>query len=541
MPPPMCASVSHHARVRRPFARGAEVLALACVMHWARPAHAGIGTTPLPQFADGKQSVQILAVPGVVKRNRLQTDFLCSVTDSAPVDVGVEVFGSDGTQLNDVHAGVGAVLNVASGQTVTFGTKGTAAYLESVVLPIADVSQGSARVVASSGQVQCNVLVLDSAVTPPTSLSTLDGGVQLAPGSLLPSTLPTFSDGKPAAASAVIPGVVKRTPLNTDIFCTSMATTPSDVGMEIFGPSGTLNNSISAGNGAVLNVAPGATVTFGTSGTAGFLETAVITTGAVAQGSARIVSTSAQVACTGVVLDASVSPPAAMSNVVGFSGASAPPTATPAGLASTPTATATRTATSTPTPSPTATPTLALSCASGSLISKGKLVVGKDLDPPGDETLNLAGGWQLSTVTPPIDPIANGFSFEVHDLNGSIVFQRVIPGGAPASAGLPGWTVNAKGTKWVFRDRTGVAANGITKIVVTDLSARSPGLFKFAVTGGNGNFQVKPSQIPAQLLVVFGAVNQTLAGQCATLAFNPDGGLPPVCKLLRNGNTLSCK
>ncbi len=168
-------------------------------------------------------------------------------------------------------------------------------------------------------------------------------------------------------------------------------------------------------------------------------------------------------------------------------------------------------------------------------------MIGKDLDPAGDETLNLAGTWQLAALSPPIDPIANGFSFEVHDLNGGIIFQRVIPAGAPTAAGSPGWTINTAGTRWVFHDRTGLLANGVTRIVITDLSAKLPGLFKFSVTGRNGNFQVLPNQIPAQILAVLGSAGQAAAGQCATLAFNPDGGLPPVCKLLRNGNTLSCK
>ncbi len=321
-------------------------------------ARAGLGTTPLPQFADGKPSVQVLAVPGVVKRGRLQAEFLCSVAATAPVDIGVEFFAADGTGLNDVHAGTGAVLNVASGQTVTFGTGATAAYLESAGLSLPDISQGSARVVASSSDVRCNVMVLDNALTPPLSLATLSGGVQPATGAMLPTALPTFADGHPAIASAVIPGIIKRPPLNTDFFCTSMATTPIDVGVEIFGPDGTLHNSISAGNGAVLDVPAGATVTFGTSGTAGFLESAVITTTAVSQGVARIVSTSEQITCTALVLDSTVTPPASMSNLVGWSANGALPTVTATTTASFGTPVASTTSSAIPTPTPTLTGTV---------------------------------------------------------------------------------------------------------------------------------------------------------------------------------------
>ncbi len=353
------------------FSRAGALLVLVMIGQHPGRARAGLGTTALPQFADGKPSVQVLAAPGVVKRGRLQTEFLCSVTAATPVDVGVEVFAADGTRLNDVQAGAGALLGVASGQTVTFGTSGTAAYLESAALSLPDVSQGSARVVASSSGVGCNVMMLDDAVTPPLSLATLSGGVQLATGAMLPTALPTFADGQPATASAVIPGIVKRPPLNTEFFCTSMAATPIDVGVEIFGPEGTLHNSISAGNGAVLNVAAGATVTFGTSGTAGFLESAVITTAAVSQGVARIVSTSEQITCTALVLDSTMTPPASMSNLVGWSANSAAPTVTatatvPLGTpvpsttpSATPTSTPTFTGTVTPSTTATGTPTQA--------------------------------------------------------------------------------------------------------------------------------------------------------------------------------------
>lgn len=326
---------------------------------------AGPGATAPPQFADGKPSVQILIVPGVIKHNRVQTEFLCSVLDSVPVDIGVEIFAADGTRLNDISAGVGALLDVPSGQTVTFGTSGTAAYLESVVLAVSGVAQGSARIVASSAQVRCNVMVLDNAVTPPVTLATLDSGVQLAPGTILPTAaLPTFADGQAAGFAAVIPGVIKRAPLDTDFFCTSQAAATIDVGVEIFGPDGTLRNSIGAGNGAVLNVPPGATVTFGTTGSAAFLEDAVISTTGVAQGLARVVSTSAEVNCTALVLDSTLAPPAAMSNLVGFTGNAAPastptPSRTPSftGTATaTPTRTPTNTYTANATPSPTNTP-----------------------------------------------------------------------------------------------------------------------------------------------------------------------------------------
>jgi hypothetical protein len=305
--------------------------------------------SPLPSFSDGKPSVSILTVPGVVKRGRLQTDVLCTSLESLPVDIGVEIFDANGALLNNVTAGVGAMLSVNTAHTVTIGTSGTATYLESAVIPLTNVSQGSARVVASAPGVRCNVVIVDDAVSPPVSLATLGEGVQPAPGAVPPTLpLPQFADGQQATHAAVVPGVVKRGSVEMAFFCTSLASGPIDIGVEIFAPDGTLVNSVAGGNGAVLNVPPRATVTVGTTGTASLLESTVIVSPSVAQGLARIVSTSGQLTCTALVLDAAVTPPAAMSALMGWPGSGTAvtmPTVTP-------TATPTVTPTVTPTPTP---------------------------------------------------------------------------------------------------------------------------------------------------------------------------------------------
>jgi len=283
-------------------------------------AQAGIADAPLPRFADGKQSVLVRAVPGVVKRGGLETDFLCTSFDSGVVDIGVEVFGTDGARLNDVTTGSGALLDVGPGQTVTIGTGGTAAFLESKVITLPTVAQGSARIIATSSQIQCVVLIVDGAVTPPEASATITTGVQPSAGAVLSLALPRFSDGKPATHAMLVPGVVNRGSLDTDFFCTSLAAEPIDIGVEIFGTDGGVLNSVEADNGAVLNVQPGQTVTLGTTGTAAFLETAVITAPGIAQGLARVVSTSERVICSAVVLDSTLSPPTAMSELLGYSG-----------------------------------------------------------------------------------------------------------------------------------------------------------------------------------------------------------------------------
>ncbi|GIW40279.1 MAG: hypothetical protein KatS3mg076_0856 [Candidatus Binatia bacterium] len=281
-----------------------------------RAARAGVADTPLPRFSDGSPSVLVGTFTGVTKRGRLQTDFLCTSFAGGATHIGVEVFDQDGTLLNDVSAGTGAVLGVGPGQTVTFGTSGTVAFLETAVIPLPTVSQGSARVVATSPGVRCAALIVDDAVSPPVSLATLGPGVRPSPGNALPSVpLPRFADGKSATHSLVIPGITKRDRMQSVVVCTSLARGEIDVGVEVFGPDGTLENDVSQGNGAVLGVRAGSTVTFGTTGTAGFLETTVVVLRGVAQGFARVVATSPDLLCDAFVLDSALTPPVAMTGL----------------------------------------------------------------------------------------------------------------------------------------------------------------------------------------------------------------------------------
>jgi hypothetical protein len=45
------------------------------------------------------------------------------------------------------------------------------------------------------------------------------------------------------------------------------------------------------------------------------------------------------------------------------------------------------------------------------------------------------------------------------------------------AAGAAGWRTNRATTRWTFRDPSGSAARGITKLTLRDRSARSPGVF----------------------------------------------------------------
>ena len=174
-----------------------------------------------------------------------------------------------------------------------------------------------------------------------------------------------------------------------------------------------------------------------------------------------------------------------------------------------------------------------IGCAGTALITTPRVRVSRDADPSGDENLTLQGE---ATVSPAIDPITDGFRFLVDDTNGLPLYSRTVPGGAPTTKGAPGWTVNSAGTKWTFKDRLGTVADHVIKVTVSDLSSRTPGLYKFKVTGRGGDFQVRPGADPVYVVVLLGA-----AGQCASYAFNGASGPAPLCQFSANGKTLNCR
>lgn len=367
-------------RGRFAFSRRGRSAVAAALLACAAPAGAAVVDSPLPTFADGKASVAVTIVPGIVKRGRLQTDVLCTSRAGEPIDVGVELFDSAGARLNDVAAGVGAVLDVAPGATVTVGTSTTLALLETGIIPLVEVEQGAARVVASQAAVDCVALIIDDRVTPPVSLGTLGPGVALGPGDALAGApLPRLAGGM-ATHSAVFPGVVKRGRMESVVFCTSLAAAPLDLAVQVFGPDGSLLNDVSAGNGALAQVAPGATVTFGTTGTVAYLESTVISLPGVSQGVARVVATGGAVRCSAQVVDATGVVPVSMSELSGYAPAAAPPTATPtASPTPPPTATATPAASHTPAATPTAVVGCTGDCGGDGTVTIDELIRGVTL------------------------------------------------------------------------------------------------------------------------------------------------------------------
>ena len=127
------------------------------------------------------------------------------------------------------------------------------------------------------------------------------------------SPLPVLVVGQTTFLLYSVPGVMNdfSTTLATFFSCTSTSSSSETVGVELFGAPG----------GAPLNdatmteqtVAPGATVTFGT--TAVPYASASLGNPVMARGSARILSTSKSLICTAFIADSAHSTPTTMTSL----------------------------------------------------------------------------------------------------------------------------------------------------------------------------------------------------------------------------------
>src|SRR5439155_5814167 len=96
-------------------------VALAALLTRTVPSVAGTADSPLPVLTAREKTLHLYSVPGVIAgAGGLETFFSCTSTDTAPMQVGVELFFSGGgAPANDA---VATSLTVGPGATVTFGT-----------------------------------------------------------------------------------------------------------------------------------------------------------------------------------------------------------------------------------------------------------------------------------------------------------------------------------------------------------------------------------------------------------------------------------
>ena len=131
------------------------------------PALAGIADSPLPVLTAGETTLHLYSVPGLISGTGLGTFFSCTSTDTATMQVGVEVFFSaGGAPVNDA---VATSLSVGPGATVIFGTSAAVGIPIYSSLGAGGLSQASARILATSRKLICTAYIADLGNAPPTS------------------------------------------------------------------------------------------------------------------------------------------------------------------------------------------------------------------------------------------------------------------------------------------------------------------------------------------------------------------------------------
>lgn len=132
------------------------------------------------------------------------------------------------------------------------------------------------------------------------------------------SPVPSISAFASTRVLYTVPGVIKNNGIETAVICTSLDTVAATLAFEVFAPEGggPLNDvSAGVGNGTVALPA-GATETISTGTSVGLHEDATISAlGNVKNGSARILSTSTRVLCTGLLVEKLGSTPATITTI----------------------------------------------------------------------------------------------------------------------------------------------------------------------------------------------------------------------------------
>ncbi len=151
-------------------------LAIAAIAIAASTAHAGPGDSPVPSISASAATRVLYIVPGVIKNNGLESAFMCTNLDVAPVTFAVELFApTGGGALNNVSSGVGnGTFTIPAGGSATISTGSSVGLHEDLAITgVLNVKNGSARILGTSTQVLCTAVIVDKASTTPGTLATL--------------------------------------------------------------------------------------------------------------------------------------------------------------------------------------------------------------------------------------------------------------------------------------------------------------------------------------------------------------------------------
>ena len=147
---------------------------------------------------------------------------------------------------------------------------------------------------------------------------------------------------------------------------------------------------------------------------------------------------------------------------------------------------------------------------------KPKATLTKLDQPAGEQKLTVKGAFQIPTGGPPLAPQAHGVHLRITGPTGQIILEQHVPGGFYTAAVPTGWKLAGDPpTKFTYIDKTvPPVRNGIKKVVITDKSAKVPGLIAVVINGDHGNYPLAPGEAP---ITVSLELNDT---------GNPQGSMP---------------
>lgn len=164
----------------------------------------------------------------------------------------------------------------------------------------------------------------------------------------------------------------------------------------------------------------------------------------------------------------------------------------------------------------------------------------------GQQKLKITGAITIPTGGSPIAPQARGVHVRVLGPTGAVVLDQHVPAGIYTAANPVGWKVSGSPpNKFTYLDKVSVppSQNGIKKVVVTDKSAKVPGLVTFQIVGDRGTYPLAPGEAPIAVAVELndqGSPQGSMPGtdQCGEVHFVQPPSTP---NCVTGASKLSCK
>jgi hypothetical protein len=179
-------------------------------------------------------------------------------------------------------------------------------------------------------------------------------------------------------------------------------------------------------------------------------------------------------------------------------------------------------------------------CPPGTPVQRPRLRLRRLLAPTCDDTLVWLGELTVP-LSPPVDPQARGLRLVLAEATGRVLVDAVLPQVGYVRAVGFGWTRNAAGTRFVYRNRsdTRSPAPGVDAVKRVRIKVTPAGLVTFKVNAKGDNYAVTPLSLPLKATLVLDAPRGQY-GHCGEVLM-PGPSLAQGCDFNTDGNRLRCR